>query len=93
MVANFTWDWIYAYYPEFASLAPGVIETSASAYSLASKALRLPLCGGFDTVAAVTEDVPFIARRSTRDPADVRGLRLDAALRAHRAVGIDGDLA
>ena len=42
------------------------------AYSSAAKALRLPISGGFDSVAAVTEDVPFIARRSTRDPAETR---------------------
>ena len=72
LVANFTWDWIYAYYPEFAALAPGVVEASARAYSLSAKAFRLPISGGFDSVTAVTEDVPFIARRSTRDPDDTR---------------------
>jgi L-arabinokinase len=72
IVANFTWDWIYAYYPEFASLAPGVIEANAGAYSPTVKALRLPISGGFDSVAAVTEDVPFIARQSIRDPEDTR---------------------
>jgi hypothetical protein len=72
LVANFTWDWIYAYYPEFAVLAPGVVEASARAYSSSAKALKLPISGGFDSVAAVTEDVPFIARRSTRDPDDTR---------------------
>jgi len=72
LVANFTWDWIYAYYPEFEALAPGVVDTIAAAYASASKALRLPICGGFDSVRAVTEDVPFIARRSRRDPADSR---------------------
>ena len=72
LVANFTWDWIYAFYPEFESLAPGVVETIAAAYAPAARALRLPISGGFESVAAVTEDVPFIARRSTRDPADTR---------------------
>ena len=51
---------------------------SPRAYSSAAKALRLPIWGGFDSVRAVTEDVPFIARRSTRDPADSR-----------RALGVD----
>jgi L-arabinokinase len=74
LVANFTWDWIYAYYPEFESLAPGVVDRIGAAYSSAAKALRLPISGGFESVAAVTEDVPFIARRSTSDPADTRRL-------------------
>ena len=28
LVANFTWDWIYAYFPEFEAVAPGVIDES-----------------------------------------------------------------
>jgi hypothetical protein len=72
LVANFTWDWIYAYYPEFLALAPHVVDAIAAAYSSAAVALRLPICGGFESVAAVTEDIPFIARRSTRDRADTR---------------------
>ena len=58
--------------PRIESLAPGIVSTIAAAYSSAARALRLPLFGGFRSVAAVTEDVPFIARRSTRDPADTR---------------------
>ena len=78
LFANFTWDWIYAYYPEFHALAPGVVETIAVAYSSAAKALRLPISGGFDSVTAVTEDVPFVSRRSIRDPVDIRrGLGVD----------------
>jgi hypothetical protein len=72
LVANFTWDWIYAYYPEFESLAPHVVDAIASAYSSAVTALRLPISGGFGSVAAVTHDIPFIARRSIRDPVDTR---------------------
>ena len=72
LLANFTWDWIYAYYPEFDTLAPGVVRAIASAYATASSALRLPICGGFASVAAVVEDVPFIARRSTRDRDETR---------------------
>jgi L-arabinokinase len=77
-VANFTWDWIYAYYPEFAREAPGVIESIGRWYSDATLALRLPFPGGFETMTAVT-DIPFIARRSTRARADTR-----------RALGVDG---
>jgi hypothetical protein len=56
------------------SVAPGVIETIANAYAPATKALRLPIHGGFDAMKAVTIDIPFIARRSVRDPAETRGL-------------------
>jgi hypothetical protein len=73
-VANFTWDWIYRYYPQFERIAPGVIDTIASAYAHARKALRLPIHGGFDSMQAVTTDIPFIARRSVSDPAETRRL-------------------
>lgn len=79
VIANFTWDWIYAFYPEFERLAPGVTATIADAYSTAEKALRLPLHGGFASMIDVVRDVPFIARRSLRDRAHVR-----------RLLGIDG---
>ena len=71
-VGNFTWDWIYAYYSSFERIAPGVIVTISRAYAHADLALRLPIHGGFDSMTAVTADSPFIARRSTRDPADTR---------------------
>ena len=72
VVSNFTWDWIYAYYPQFASLAPGVVETIADGYRHATIALRLPIAGGFEPVTHVTEDIPLIARRSDRPRADTR---------------------
>jgi L-arabinokinase len=79
-VGNFTWDWIYGVYPAFDRLAPGVIPAIRQAYASATLALRLPLHGGFEPMAAVTRDIPFIARRSTRDAADTR-----------RALGLTGD--
>lgn len=79
-LGNFTWDWIYSIYPAFARLAPNVIPVISRAYSAATLALRLPLHGGFDSMAEVTRDIPFIARRSTRDPAETR-----------RVLGITGD--
>jgi L-arabinokinase len=66
-VGNFTWDWIYADDPAFARAAPGVVELIAASYRKARLALRLPLHGGFAPMAAVTRDVPFIARRSRLD--------------------------
>src|SRR5436309_1168979 len=61
-------------------LAPGVIPAIRHAYASATLALRLPLHGGFEPMAAVTRDIPFIARRSTRDAGDTR-----------RALGLTGD--
>ena len=79
-IGNFTWDWIYSIYPAFERLAPEVIPAIRRAYADATRALRLPLHGGFEPMAAVTLDIPFIARRSTRDPADTR-----------RRLGLAGD--
>jgi L-arabinokinase len=79
-IANFTWDWIYGIYPAFDRLAPGVIPAIRRAYAATTRALRLPLHGGFEPMAAVTRDIPFIARRSARDPAETR-----------RRLGLSGD--
>ena len=79
-LGNFTWDWIYAAYDAFAHAAPQVIPLIARAYARATRALRLPLHGGFAPMAAVTIDIPLIARVSTRDRAETR-----------RAAGVDGD--
>ncbi|MGH9142558.1 MAG: hypothetical protein ACRD2I_15615 [Vicinamibacterales bacterium] len=71
-IGNFTWDWIYSAYPAFDRLAPAVIPTIRQAYATATRALRLPLHGGFEPMASVTRDIPFIARRSMRDAPDTR---------------------
>ena len=71
-IGNFTWDWIYGHYPSFDTVAPEVIPIIRRAYAPVTRALRLPLHGGFEPIAAVTRDIPFIARRSTRDPAETR---------------------
>jgi L-arabinokinase len=72
VLGNFTWDWIYAGFPQFESVAPGVVEAIGAAYSLATRALRLPLHGGFETMGPVVHDVPFIARRSHRGREEAR---------------------
>ena len=72
VLGNFTWDWIYAAYPQFEVLAPGVIDAIGGAYALATRALRLPLHGGFETVRGVVQDVAFVARRSRRARDEVR---------------------
>ena len=40
-LGNFTWDWIYAGYPGFQRLAPGVLEIIRDSYATATLALRL----------------------------------------------------
>ncbi len=82
VVGNFTWDWIYAGYPETAALAPDLVRTLRDAYSRATAACRLPLHGGFGAFETIV-DVPLVARRSTRKPGEVRrqlDLPPDAAL-------------
>ena len=74
-IGNFTWDWIYSHYTRRSKRShQGSSPPFASAYQTATAALRLPLHGGFESMAAITHDVPFIARRSARDPADTRRL-------------------
>jgi L-arabinokinase len=72
VLGNFTWDWIYAAYPQFAASAPGVVETIGNSYGRAARALRLPLHGGFETMRTVVRDIPFIARKSRRSRDEVR---------------------
>jgi L-arabinokinase len=71
-LGNFTWDWIYEGYRDW--IAPGstLLERLGQAYAGAALALRLPMHGGFSTTPHV-QDLPFIARRSQRAPADTRG--------------------
>ena len=81
-VGNFTWDWIYAGYPETAKLSPDLVRTLRNAYSAATAAWRLPLHGGFGAFETIV-DVPLVARRSSREPGDVRrqlGLPRDRTL-------------
>jgi hypothetical protein len=72
VLGNFTWDWIYAAYPQFETIAPGVVETIGASYARAAQALRLPLHGGFETMQTVVRDIPFIARRSRRGRDEAR---------------------
>jgi UDP:flavonoid glycosyltransferase YjiC (YdhE family) len=79
-MTNFTWDWIYAAWPDFED----VVARIRSSYAQAQALLRLPLhtCEpeAFAAWKAV-EDVPLIARRATRPRQQVRaeyGLPADA---------------
>jgi UDP:flavonoid glycosyltransferase YjiC (YdhE family) len=66
-LGNFTWDWIYAHYQGGQALAASIGEI----YQKTTRALRLPMWGGFETMPVVT-DLPFVARRSRRDRDGVR---------------------
>jgi L-arabinokinase len=70
-LANFTWDWIYAAYPQFDALAPGVREVIGAGYADATATLRLPFQGGFETMHAI-EDVPLVARRAAVPAGETR---------------------
>ena len=71
VVSNFTWDWIYqAYRPEIEQ-APWLPGALREAYQLATAAWRLPMHGGFESIARVI-DVPFVARHARHRRADVR---------------------
>jgi hypothetical protein len=72
---NFTWDWIYEHYEGGDRVARRIGEI----YNQTTLALRLPMWGGFETMPDVL-DLPFVARKSRRDSADVR-----------KAFGIPGD--
>jgi L-arabinokinase len=62
-LGNFTWDWVYADYPRV-RLAPSLLPAIRGAYARASMALRLPMCGGFESFSNV-KDIPFIARHAS----------------------------
>jgi hypothetical protein len=66
-LSNFTWDWIYSAYPGTGD----VVSAIGRAYANADLALRLPMHGGFATFPRVI-DLPFVARRSARDPQETR---------------------
>jgi L-arabinokinase len=66
-MTNFTWDWIYAAWPDFESIVARIRAAYAQAHGL----LRLPLHGPCDAFARI-EDVPMVARRARRSRVEVR---------------------
>jgi L-arabinokinase len=68
---NFTWDWIYEDYArergEGARLAGQMREWQREA----REAWRLPMGGGFEGMTGI-RDLPLVARRSRRAPAETR---------------------
>lgn len=75
VIANFTWDWIYADYRQHMSDAPDLLPAMSGAYHEAAEGWRLPMHAGFESIARV-RDVPFVARHARYDPEEVRD-RLD----------------
>jgi len=74
-IANFTWDWIYEHY----AAGHNVARRIGDMYRDTTLALRLPMWGGFQTMPQV-RDIPLVARRSGREPDEIR-----------RALGIPPD--
>jgi hypothetical protein len=70
-LSNFTWDWIYAAYPQFDRLAPGVRQLIAQANAQATMGLRLPFAGGFESMRNVV-DVPLVARKASTPREETR---------------------
>ena len=87
---NFTWDWIYAHYQGGENVAAQI----GAVYRHTTLALRMPMWGGFETMPEVL-DIPFVARRSRRDPDEVRkalGIPVDrtVVLTSFGGYGLDG---
>lgn len=68
--SNFSWDWIYTpyikQYPQFSDL----IEEIRLSYRQAEVLLRLPMHGDMSVFPSII-DIPFVARRSDREPAEI----------------------
>ena len=72
-LSNFTWDWIYEAYTPRGPDAPQFLSTIRHAYRTARRTLRLPMYGGFAAMDPSTiTDIPLVARRARRAPADTR---------------------
>ena len=87
---NFTWDWIYEHYQDGAHVARQI----GYVYKYTMLALRMPMWGGFETIPKIS-DIPFVARRSKRDPDQVRdalGIPRNSriALTSFGGYGLDG---
>jgi hypothetical protein len=96
-IGNFTWDWIYDGYEEFAR-EPWFGPRLRAAYAHAMLALATPLSAGFEIFRTV-RPIPLIARRPARARTETRahfGIPLDrpAALLSFGGYGLpDLDLA
>ena len=87
---NFTWDWIYAHYQGGEHVAAQI----GAVYRHTTFSLRMPMWGGFETMPDV-RDIPFVARRSRREPDEVRkalGIPVDqvVVLTSFGGYGLEG---
>lgn len=83
-IANFTWDWIYERWP---AVDRRLIDWIQAGYRGMRQWLRLPFHHEADGRFAQVIDVPLVARRPRREPADVLArLGIDAADRRPRVV-------
>jgi hypothetical protein len=72
-LSNFTWDWIYEGYDPEDHGAPDLVPIVRNATAMAGYFLRLPMWGGFAMAPPErTCDLPLVARKSARRPADTR---------------------
>jgi hypothetical protein len=69
-IANFSWDWIYEAYVEEMKPFKAIVDWTRGSYAKAELLLKLPLCGEFPAFRK-TKAIPFIARKSTADRAEV----------------------
>lgn len=83
-IGNFTWDWIYERWP---TVDRRLIDWIQAGYRGMRQWLRLPFHHEADGRFAQVIDVPLVARRARREPADVLArLGIDAADRRPRVV-------
>ncbi len=77
-LTNFSWDWIYTPYLDDYPQYRFVVDHIRECYSLADRLLRLPFHGDLSAFPVI-EDIPLVARRSTRERDEVlQKLGLDA---------------
>ena len=69
-ISNFSWDFIYAPYLEEYPNYRFVVEHIRECYSYAGRLLRLPFCGDLSAFPII-EDIPLVARRSTKEREEV----------------------
>lgn len=70
-MSNFTWDWIYQAYAQSDSRWSPLVRWIRESYGACGHFLQLPMHGDCSACPHI-EDVPLVARKSTRDPEKTR---------------------
>jgi hypothetical protein len=73
VISNFTWDWIYEGFGDRLDEAPDLVPTIQEAYAQAAEGWRLPMGGGFASIAN-QHDFPFVARHARHEREHVRAV-------------------